>query len=1656
MIILRSMSVLLFVLFLPLYSWATDVCSVPPFWSSPTQPNVLMVLDESGSMAWEAHFTSAYSPQKSYYGYFKTDKFYRYDPTAFSGVFSSPGGFVEVSLSSCSNLSGQKVCSEDRSVSCSNDSDCQGKGKCIDAIGGPDCISGNLLNWATMSRIDILRKVLIGGKSVATIDSGNTYIIRAEGDGSDQITDSNLACIFQQRRYFSGTRITISNSGANMGVCGHILVKGKGTRIWGGSDNFYFVYQRLNGDFDVRLKIVGVPNTAYWAKTVLMARASLSSSSRHIMLSAANLSGGHRIQFARRPTDGSGTDYVGYFDGYSLPIWVRLKRSGQTFTGYYSYDGQNWTSMGSYTFSGSGQMPSQIYVGIGTASYNSGKYGTGEHDEFVCYQCNGGSSDDFDDGHFDTNIWSTATIGSSSGQVIESCGGGGCAVGTLNNAYVRLAVPRSERRGIIQNVLDKDEDGNIDNNAPRLGLEVFSSGSGTANRRGCIRVGITNATLNDLINTVENETPTGGTPTRYGIEEAYDYLTQSNNYSNCNNSAFIGGRGSSKDPWYDEDPSNPGSYIGLPCRKSYVVTISDGEWNTGGEPIGITYTSHINDIRPDLSGKQSLTHYTVFIFSNETGGRRAMKNMAMYGGFNDLDGNNWPYNVSGYPSPNSKSVNLPSVCDPNSGTPPEGCREWDSDGDGNPDKYYEASSGKQLEEALATIFKQIQVSGAAASVATVTQQVLGEDIVVRGAFENNPNQNEAWKGHLEAYWPYSACSGLTSQTECEDEPACEWVNNSCQEKCGNYTSESSCNNVLGCSWNNNSSQCVREKYSFESSLNEGKFCSDADFQGGHCWDAGEKLSNQGTRTIFTFISNQKTDFSFANVNNYLDLDSECDFNGDGNVDDNDKQKLVNWVVGTEDGDGTHMRNRNGWLLGDIVYSTPLVVGQPSLGSVPKVVAKDSCKALQPCFQYKNETDCSSHLNDYGCYWDRIDGSCEAMDCSRLNETVCNNQPVCQWNATEGVCEEVSVSSDSCFYTWRLKDDIAHRKKVAYVGANDGMLHAFLVGVWWDDPDPSTDSDGDGEADESHWIYNPDEPDSLCDGHTCTGKEDIGQELWAYIPSNLLSELKELAKPTYAKESGCLHRTMIDLSPEGWDVYMDLDNDGVKEWHTILIGGERGGGDVYFAIDVTDPEDPQVLWEFSTLRNMVYVSGSNGNYSADMPYLDKNGYDQIKTIAASWSNPYVGRIKIPDNYCFYSIPHIGPLDNNPSNLTALCYGGSQYPLSGWFAFIGGGIRVFDPSYELISGDNGAAYYPYFIVLDIKTGTNIFQFLWPLLRLHAGITTIHQNSNYIPYAVASPVALDIWDENGNIGQDGYMDHLYAGDLNGNFYGIKLNPSNNSFPLSLDIWNTKPISSSHVSDNYYRWTRQPITVTPTAAFDDNYNLMLYFGTGKFDDVVAGGYDDKTDRARMSFYALKDPSGAPSVLLPACQPIGSSPFTINCTLPSGITTIHGCSSFNSNCTWVKDDGTPDCCESNCSSSCYSCIYDFIEDGERVIDSALVAGGLVFVTTYVPSDDPCAAGGVGYLYVFDYMCRQLTENPFENADLQYEHLSQTGWTQGAPSGGGAKAYRANLGSGMPSKPVLDSGGEHVLIQTSDAKIHRIKVKLPQNPLYLKGWKEKE
>jgi type IV pilus assembly protein PilY1 len=160
-------------------------------------------------------------------------------------------------------------------------------------------------------------------------------------------------------------------------------------------------------------------------------------------------------------------------------------------------------------------------------------------------------------------------------------------------------------------------------------------------------------------------------------------------------------------------------------------------------------------------------------------------------------------------------------------------------------------------------------------------------------------------------------------------------------------------------------------------------------------------------------------------------------------------------------------------------------------------------------------------------------------------------------------------------TQSFTDAKATRKRVVYVGTNDGMLHAFLSGTYIA---PSGTTPG---------YY---------DGGT-------GEELFGYIPYNLLDNIKNFVPGLVTS-----HGYYVDSSPRIADVWIDSNDDGVKqtsEWRTVLIGGLRKGGNGYFALDITDPPNgtdysnyPTVLWEYANASN----------------------------IGETWSEPFIGKVK----------------------------------------------------------------------------------------------------------------------------------------------------------------------------------------------------------------------------------------------------------------------------------------------------------------------------------------------------------------------------------------------------------------------------------------------
>ena len=155
----------------------------------------------------------------------------------------------------------------------------------------------------------------------------------------------------------------------------------------------------------------------------------------------------------------------------------------------------------------------------------------------------------------------------------------------------------------------------------------------------------------------------------------------------------------------------------------------------------------------------------------------------------------------------------------------------------------------------------------------------------------------------------------------------------------------------------------------------------------------------------------------------------------------------------------------------------------------------------------------------------------------------------------------------------FQNTYSSRSTIVYTGSNDMMLHAYNF--------------------------------------------ETGDELFAYIPPDLLSNLKTLydnavasADPvsfTGQESNPTDHIFGISASPKANDVQFA---DGT--WHTVLVAGEGPGGNHYFALDITDPSQTfgtsgtnpyTVLWH----TKQTTLAGSYGS-----------------TLGETWSVPAFGR------------------------------------------------------------------------------------------------------------------------------------------------------------------------------------------------------------------------------------------------------------------------------------------------------------------------------------------------------------------------------------------------------------------------------------------------
>ncbi|MBN1873033.1 MAG: pilus assembly protein [Anaerolineae bacterium] len=192
--------------------------------------------------------------------------------------------------------------------------------------------------------------------------------------------DGGLGGIWTQQEVGSGVNSEILTSG------GQVTLRSEGTSLFSGNNNFFFVYQEYNGDFDARLQVIDEPDTNEYAKVGLMIRESVNTNAPYIMNVLSHYRSPAAEQMVYRDSPGATAYRISGSNNYqrNLPSWVRLVRKDNTYDYYYAYGDDpeidDWVLVNSHTASRELGM-----IGIANASYNSSSQGDGVVDNFrIC------------------------------------------------------------------------------------------------------------------------------------------------------------------------------------------------------------------------------------------------------------------------------------------------------------------------------------------------------------------------------------------------------------------------------------------------------------------------------------------------------------------------------------------------------------------------------------------------------------------------------------------------------------------------------------------------------------------------------------------------------------------------------------------------------------------------------------------------------------------------------------------------------------------------------------------------------------------------------------------------------------------------------------------------------------------------------------------------------------------------------------------------------------------------------------------------------------------------------------------------------------------------------------------------------------------------
>ena len=1474
-------------------------CSVPPFLNQNTvSPNIMIMLDNSGSMNENPLFLSDFNPSQftngHYFGYFNPAYMYQYSQTTHLwSIYTNPASAVNSYATTTQPI-----------------------------------VSGDLLNWVSMRKVEIAKDLLVGGNPgvVSSYPSGATNPRTVTAPSTVKLYTEDPCATGYNSSYGCQTVNILTNNFDNS------VMSQPSYSTWlvpGYSNVIYPFIGNYNYSLNPSLLANGSANPNAGCKWTghgvnpcsSLTLAPVTSSNTINVIPNADISiptnwkkAGTSQSYYYQYVD----DPVGSNDGNSTTIYNTVdKATNPAIFGYAPVTalGSNITSVSvnvyaEYGGSCSGSSTTKI---AGIFQIKSGATTTALAplisskltNKYVLYTFSVSANP------LTSAPWSWNDIlGSSTPSASQLLGFGVENNTTASTCYpiitqVYLVINTTSPTGgpydlvvdtgqqAVTGILDNFTQGTQSGAVARFGFSQYGDNS----TGGKVLNPVDFQNVSAIAQNVNDTRPGLSTPLAEAELELVSYYTQTTQkYNTDDYSLYTSATTSNWDPYYylySKISSTYGANQYVQCAKSYILLLTDGEptaddYSTGSalkKIPGATSNSNglsavslwarVNDMRPGscsgdsstwtnycIPGNQNVYTYTVFLYGT---GSSLLEQAALNGSFT---GNPTVHNLPpcldpatpGHPTQNELKACFRFADDNNTGIyNPEPL--FGGTGDDPPIGYFQGSDAYELQaqitNAIAAILQKA-ASGTAVSVLTTSSRGVGS--MLQAYFQNSINQGSrevTWTGYTQNLWldPFDNLREDTDrdkQLDMSEDMALKIY----YDAYAGATKSALFSTDAG-GWSDPT---------VSGSLTSCSPAQTKDFSStNYLWEGGINLATTepDTRTIYT------SQYVYKN---------------------NGATPLYTWSSPANLFTSANLSSNSTW-------STALTSSGTSSFSADQILRYTIGECLETGVNGNNQCAATavSNIRDRRVKW-ATDGSLlpgfdpngnvwKLGDIITSTPKVFANTALNSWDAIYG---------DITYSQYLQSSSYTTHPAIAFIGANDGMLHAFRVGYL-----QTTGLTGNTLA-----QFQNDSID--------TGTSKLGQEEWAYVPFNAFPYLRYLLDPNYCHiYFNDLPVTLVDVSIGG-SSSQPTDTKTKDSWRTILIGGMRYGGacsnginngvrldppggsttnvgfSSFYAIDITDPLNPVMMWEYS---------------DQDMGYA--TSYPAIIRTGNSGNNGY------------------------------------------WYvAFGSGSLRQPHTGQDLTRTRTGYIY-----ILDLKTGKQVQK-----LALEPTTTNYH--------IVGDVIAVDpAWSY--------HSTDLYFGTSYLSSGGTGTTWKGKIF--AVDIPNQDLTSSPTLtirtlfSDNY------PITAALAATTDDKGTIWVYAGSGKYESDI-----DQADNSQQAFFGFKDfvASGQTTTMaypfsLASLDNRTSSNTTgvvsgtsQICLFTQGTSTIPG---YWGNQTMVTSITSSTSVAPSNNGWYLNLQVPGLTGSERVISKPLAFGGLVDFLTYLPTGDICTGGGTSNLCAVTY-----------------------------------------------------------------------------------------